>query len=172
VKISFDPPKREWTLKERGLDFADAAEVFAGIHTVEPDDRHDYGKARFISAGLLHGRVVVCHAQNQFGAERQDRLLVTATLGSGEPRQASRQVRRSRSSGATRPQQRSGPKPSLTGAALRKAVMATWCVWFCGMQCGECRSSIRHLLYNPTSICSATSGSFSLQTDSQPAKAR
>ena len=29
---------------------------------------------------------------------------------------------------------RSGPKPSLTGAALRKAIMAIWCVAFCGLQ--------------------------------------
>jgi hypothetical protein len=29
---------------------------------------------------------------------------------------------------------RSGPKPSLTGAAPRKAIMAIWCVAFCGMQ--------------------------------------
>src|SRR3954464_3485773 len=29
---------------------------------------------------------------------------------------------------------RSGPKPPLAGAALRKAVMAIWCVGFCGMQ--------------------------------------
>src|SRR3954470_8172450 len=29
---------------------------------------------------------------------------------------------------------RSGPKPPLVGAALRKAVMAIWCVGFCGMQ--------------------------------------
>ena len=29
---------------------------------------------------------------------------------------------------------RSGPKPPLTGAELRKAVMAIWCVCFCGMQ--------------------------------------
>ena len=29
---------------------------------------------------------------------------------------------------------RSGPKPPLAGAALRKAVMAIWCVCFCGMQ--------------------------------------
>jgi transposase len=33
----------------------------------------------------------------------------------------------------TRPQ-RPGPKPPLAGAALRKAVMAIWCVGFCGMQ--------------------------------------
>jgi transposase len=33
----------------------------------------------------------------------------------------------------TRPT-RSGPKPPLTGPALRKAMMAIWCVCFCGMQ--------------------------------------
>jgi transposase len=29
---------------------------------------------------------------------------------------------------------RSGPKPPLAGVALRKAIMAIWCVCFCGMQ--------------------------------------
>src|SRR6187549_3228278 len=29
---------------------------------------------------------------------------------------------------------RSGPKPPLTGAALRKVIMAIWCVAFCGLQ--------------------------------------
>src|ERR1700733_6958314 len=29
---------------------------------------------------------------------------------------------------------RPGPRPPLAGAALRKAVMAIWCVCFCGMQ--------------------------------------
>src|SRR5918993_1415215 len=33
----------------------------------------------------------------------------------------------------TRPT-RSGPKPPLAGAALRKAIMAIWCVGFCGLQ--------------------------------------
>jgi hypothetical protein len=33
----------------------------------------------------------------------------------------------------TRPT-RTGPKPPLAGAALRKATMAIWCVAFCGMQ--------------------------------------
>src|SRR5690349_5255338 len=33
----------------------------------------------------------------------------------------------------TRPT-RPGPKPALAGAALRKAIMAIWCVGFCGMQ--------------------------------------
>src|SRR3954464_14740609 len=41
---------------------------------------------------------------------------------------------------ATRPT-RSGPKSALTGAALRKAILAIWCVGFCGVQH---RSALRH----------------------------
>ena len=29
---------------------------------------------------------------------------------------------------------RSGPTPTLAGAALRKAILAIWCLCFCGMQ--------------------------------------
>ena len=30
MKITYDPAKRDWTLRERGLDFEQAAEIFAG----------------------------------------------------------------------------------------------------------------------------------------------
>jgi uncharacterized protein len=59
VRITYDPAKRAATLSNRGLDFADAAEVFARVYTVAPDDRRDYGEPRFISAGYLRGRMVV-----------------------------------------------------------------------------------------------------------------
>jgi uncharacterized DUF497 family protein len=59
VRITFDPAKRAVTLENRGLDSADAVEVFAGLYTVAPDDRRDYGEPRFISAGYLRGRMVV-----------------------------------------------------------------------------------------------------------------
>jgi uncharacterized DUF497 family protein len=59
VKITYDPAKRDRTLENRGLDFADAAEVFAGNYTSAPADRRNYGEPRFISAGYLHGRMVV-----------------------------------------------------------------------------------------------------------------
>jgi uncharacterized protein len=41
------------------LDFAPAAEVFAGRTATVVDDRHDYGETRFITAGHLGGRLVV-----------------------------------------------------------------------------------------------------------------
>jgi uncharacterized DUF497 family protein len=59
LRITFDPAKRKATLEQRGLDFADAGRLFAGEVATEPDLRKDYGEARFISAGLLDGRLVV-----------------------------------------------------------------------------------------------------------------
>jgi uncharacterized protein len=59
VRITFDPAKRDKTLAERGLDFADAASVFAEPHFTLPDEREDYGEARFQTFGLLRQRVVV-----------------------------------------------------------------------------------------------------------------
>jgi uncharacterized DUF497 family protein len=59
VRITYDPAKRAATSESRGLDFADAAHVFAGRHATAPDDRQDYGEPRFITAGFLGGRLVV-----------------------------------------------------------------------------------------------------------------
>ena len=59
MRISFDPAKREATLKARGLDFVDAAKVFAGRYTTAADDRFLYGEVRYISAGYLDDRMVV-----------------------------------------------------------------------------------------------------------------
>jgi len=44
MEISFDPAKRVATLIERGLDFADAAEVFAGPSVTIEDIRHSTAK--------------------------------------------------------------------------------------------------------------------------------
>jgi uncharacterized DUF497 family protein len=41
------------------VDFADAEEVFAGRALTLPDERRDYGEARFITAGGLRGRFVM-----------------------------------------------------------------------------------------------------------------
>jgi uncharacterized protein len=57
--IEFDTDKREKTLLERGLDFADADKVFDGLHFIARDDRMDYGEERFITIGLLDSRMVV-----------------------------------------------------------------------------------------------------------------
>lgn len=59
MRITFDPAKRERTLSERGLDFDDAALIFAGVTLEVEDTRKDYGEKRFICYGYLEGRLVV-----------------------------------------------------------------------------------------------------------------
>jgi hypothetical protein len=59
MEISFDPAKRAVTMQDRGLDFADVADVFAGKVLNFPDERHDYGESRIITVGKLRGRMVI-----------------------------------------------------------------------------------------------------------------
>ena len=59
MRITFDPTKREKTLAERGLDFADAKFVFAGVTLEVEDTRKNYGETRIICYGLLEGRMIV-----------------------------------------------------------------------------------------------------------------
>ena len=46
-------------MSARGLDFADAARIFAGQTFEVEDTRRDYGEQRIICYGLLAGRLVV-----------------------------------------------------------------------------------------------------------------
>ena len=59
MAISFDPEKRELTLRERGLDFADADAIFNGTEWTIADERKAYGEDRFITFGLAGSRMVV-----------------------------------------------------------------------------------------------------------------
>lgn len=59
MAITFDPAKREATLRERGLDFLDAGEVFANRQLQFRDERHDYGEERIITVGMLGDRMVI-----------------------------------------------------------------------------------------------------------------
>ena len=59
MRITFDPGKRDKTLFERGLDFEDAALIFAGVTLEMEDTRKDYGETRVICYGMLEGRIVV-----------------------------------------------------------------------------------------------------------------
>lgn len=59
MQISYDPGKREITLRERDLDFRDAGKVFGRVTFDREDDRYDYGEVRIITIGRLDGRMVV-----------------------------------------------------------------------------------------------------------------
>lgn len=59
MALSFHPAKRDKTLAERGLDFAEADAVLSGLRFQFVDDRFAYGEKRIITVGLLRGRMVV-----------------------------------------------------------------------------------------------------------------
>jgi uncharacterized protein len=59
MAVTYDPAKRERTLRERGLDFEQAEQVFAGLTLDIPDLRRDYGELRVNSVGHLKGRMVI-----------------------------------------------------------------------------------------------------------------
>jgi len=58
VKCTWDEGKRRATLRQRGIDFADAEVVFAGPTVEYEDTRRDYGECRVICFGLLAGRLM------------------------------------------------------------------------------------------------------------------
>ena len=59
MRITFDPTKRDKALSEGGLDFDDAALIFAGVTLEIEDTRKHYGEMRVICYGMLEGRMVV-----------------------------------------------------------------------------------------------------------------
>ncbi|HEX5259623.1 MAG TPA: BrnT family toxin [Sphingomicrobium sp.] len=59
MEITYDPEKRAKALAERGLDFEDAVQVFAGPRYTVVDDRRNYGELRYQTYGLLNDRLVM-----------------------------------------------------------------------------------------------------------------
>ena len=59
MRFTWHDAKRQTTLARRGLDFADAEHVFAGLTLTFEDDRLDYDEQRWVTMGLLDQKVVV-----------------------------------------------------------------------------------------------------------------
>ena len=59
MKITCDPAKHAQNIAKHGLDFRDAAHVFAGRRLDYVDDRHNYGEVRVQTVGFLAGRMVM-----------------------------------------------------------------------------------------------------------------
>ncbi len=59
MKLDWDNAKRDWTLKERGLDFADVATLDWQEALTLADTRQFYPETRFITYGQIKGRLCV-----------------------------------------------------------------------------------------------------------------
>jgi uncharacterized protein len=59
MRYEWDEAKRLANIQKHGIDFVGIEKVFAGTTLTILDDRFDYGEPRFMTLGLLRGRVVV-----------------------------------------------------------------------------------------------------------------
>ena len=55
----WDDAKRQATLLLRGLDFAMVTDLDLSTAEIDPDERRDYGEARFKATGMIGGRLHV-----------------------------------------------------------------------------------------------------------------
>ena len=55
----WDEPKRQATLLLRGLDFSMVRDLDLDTAVIDPDDRRDYGEARFKATGMIGGRLFI-----------------------------------------------------------------------------------------------------------------
>ncbi len=55
----WDEAKRQATLLLRGLDFGMVHDLDLDTAVIDPDDRRDYGEARFKATGMIGGRLFI-----------------------------------------------------------------------------------------------------------------
>ena len=58
MRFEWDEAKRRSNIQRHGIDFGDVETVFVGETATILDDRYDYVETRFLTLGLLRGRVI------------------------------------------------------------------------------------------------------------------
>ena len=66
MRFEWDESKRQINILKHGFDFVDVEDVFANpLYTIK-DTRFDYGEVRFLTLGILFGRIVaISHTENE-----------------------------------------------------------------------------------------------------------
>lgn len=58
MEFEWDEAKRLLNLDKHGIDFVDVPDMFDGDLVTVEDERYSYGEQRFITFGLLQGRII------------------------------------------------------------------------------------------------------------------
>jgi hypothetical protein len=56
--FEWDPRKEALNVLKHGIDFTTASSIWDGLVVERPDDRRDYGEARFVAFGTVESRVL------------------------------------------------------------------------------------------------------------------
>ena len=59
MTFEWDEAKRQANVRKHAIDFADVPQVFDGLTLTVEDTRFEHDETRFVTLGLLRGRVVV-----------------------------------------------------------------------------------------------------------------
>lgn len=59
MELDWDENKRNWTLQERGMDFASVADADWDNALTAEDSRSEYGEVRFVSLVSINNRLCV-----------------------------------------------------------------------------------------------------------------
>ncbi len=66
MKFGWDEAKRRANLRKHGIDFNGIETVFDGATMTIEDNRFEYGEQRFVTFGLLEGRLVaIAHTETE-----------------------------------------------------------------------------------------------------------
>ncbi len=66
MNFKWDDAKRKLNLEKHGIDFVNISKIFDYYTLTIKDDRYNYGEERFITFGILKGRVVaVVHTESE-----------------------------------------------------------------------------------------------------------
>ena len=66
MEFEWDEAKRLTNIRKHGIDFLDVPAVFDGDTVTVEDDRNSYKEQRFVTFGLLQGRVIaVVHTERE-----------------------------------------------------------------------------------------------------------
>ena len=59
MQYDWDKTKRLWTLAHRSIDFESVERFIWESANIVPDDRNEYGEARFVATGFIDNRLHV-----------------------------------------------------------------------------------------------------------------
>jgi uncharacterized protein len=65
MRFEWDENKRLANIRKHGFDFVDVSSIFDSDTVTVEDDRYNYGEQRFVTFGLLQGRIIaVVHTED------------------------------------------------------------------------------------------------------------
>lgn len=89
MRFSWDSDKSDANYRDRGFDFAVAAQIFDAPTLEREDSRRDYGERRIVAIGLAHGVVLtVCYTDRTDPDGIINRRIISARRSNRRERKA------------------------------------------------------------------------------------